>query len=464
MTLDGAASSDAMACCLGIVGERVARWVSQSRVEGDVDDAQRGVYFPSSLIIRDALAPAATPQEAVIAADELPARLVGLGERVGLDDVDLAILLIACAVNIQPRFEHFFIVLNNEVDTRAPMVSTALRLAGCALDDPAARGRFREDAPLLRHGLVNCGPADRPLMTRLITVPERVVDFLLGDDRPDPVTESVTIPVPGREFLDLTLPALPLPALPAALRARAGSAGLLHAVRLAMLATGREPIVVGRMSQVPAQAELELPACQREAALTGRALVLDLRDADDLAWLQLGLRSVVQAGIPLLLVVRPRARLPQWRWDDVTLPLPTAAVRRGWWLGLGASLDEASAHEAVTHLDPEGIASVIRTGRAPVYEWPSAQVQRVEPAFDLSEVVTSDAVRGELRDLRDRVRTRSTVLDEWGMRPGGGRGRGVTALFTGAPGTGKTMAAEALAGELRVPLFRSTWRPLSTST
>jgi hypothetical protein len=40
------------------------------------------------------------------------------------------------------------------------------------------------------------------------------------------------------------------------------------------------------------------------------------------------------------------------------------------------------------------------------------------------------------------------------MRPGGGRGRGVTALFAGVSGTGKSMSAEALAGELGVPLFR----------
>jgi SpoVK/Ycf46/Vps4 family AAA+-type ATPase len=39
------------------------------------------------------------------------------------------------------------------------------------------------------------------------------------------------------------------------------------------------------------------------------------------------------------------------------------------------------------------------------------------------------------------------------MRPGGARGRGVTALFAGPAGTGKTMSGEALAGELGVPLF-----------
>jgi SpoVK/Ycf46/Vps4 family AAA+-type ATPase len=45
------------------------------------------------------------------------------------------------------------------------------------------------------------------------------------------------------------------------------------------------------------------------------------------------------------------------------------------------------------------------------------------------------------------------VLDQWRMRPGGGRGRGLTALFAGDPGTGKTMAAEVIAGELGYDLY-----------
>jgi SpoVK/Ycf46/Vps4 family AAA+-type ATPase len=68
-------------------------------------------------------------------------------------------------------------------------------------------------------------------------------------------------------------------------------------------------------------------------------------------------------------------------------------------------------------------------------------------------VILPDHVRAELEHLLDRVRLRPTVIDDWGMRPGGLRGRGITALFAGESGTGKTMAAEALAGELGTPLF-----------
>lgn len=45
------------------------------------------------------------------------------------------------------------------------------------------------------------------------------------------------------------------------------------------------------------------------------------------------------------------------------------------------------------------------------------------------------------------------VLGEWRMRPGGGRGRGVTALFAGDSGTGKTMAAEVIAAERGLDLY-----------
>jgi SpoVK/Ycf46/Vps4 family AAA+-type ATPase len=75
------------------------------------------------------------------------------------------------------------------------------------------------------------------------------------------------------------------------------------------------------------------------------------------------------------------------------------------------------------------------------------------PARRWSDLILPTDAMGQLRDLCDRVRRRHRVLDRWGFgrEP---RGNGVNALFVGAPGTGKTLAAEAVAGELGLNLYR----------
>jgi len=52
------------------------------------------------------------------------------------------------------------------------------------------------------------------------------------------------------------------------------------------------------------------------------------------------------------------------------------------------------------------------------------------------------------------VRQRTTVYETWGFARSGSRGLGISALFAGASGTGKTMAAEVIADELRLDLYR----------
>jgi hypothetical protein len=79
-------------------------------------------------------------------------------------------------------------------------------------------------------------------------------------------------------------------------------------------------------------------------------------------------------------------------------------------------------------------------------------------------LVLAPNVRRALVELAGRARHRDTVLAEWRMRRGGGRGGGVTALFAGDSGTGKTMSSEVIAGDLGLDLYWSTSRPWSTST
>ena len=79
--------------------------------------------------------------------------------------------------------------------------------------------------------------------------------------------------------------------------------------------------------------------------------------------------------------------------------------------------------------------------------------QRMGRSASLDDLVLPAESIAQLRSLADRVRLSAKVLDEWGFRAGA-RGTGVNALFAGPSGTGKTLAAEALATELELPLFR----------
>jgi hypothetical protein len=80
--------------------------------------------------------------------------------------------------------------------------------------------------------------------------------------------------------------------------------------------------------------------------------------------------------------------------------------------------------------------------------------QRIVPCATWDDLVLPDLQKNLLRQLAAQVRFRMKVYETWGFADKGRRGLGVSALFTGASGTGKTMAAEALARELRLDLYR----------
>jgi hypothetical protein len=80
--------------------------------------------------------------------------------------------------------------------------------------------------------------------------------------------------------------------------------------------------------------------------------------------------------------------------------------------------------------------------------------QRLEPKATWSDLVLSDEALGLLRQIVGQVRGRYTVYEGWGYARKLNRGLGINALFAGESGTGKTMAAEVIANELRLALYR----------
>jgi hypothetical protein len=99
-----------------------------------------------------------------------------------------------------------------------------------------------------------------------------------------------------------------------------------------------------------------------------------------------------------------------------------------------ASLDEICRH--TTRLRMQGLA------------------ERIRPVARLEQVILPPESKAHLEQIVLHARHRLTVYDDWGYRQRLSRGLGISALFAGESGTGKTMAAEAIAHTLGLDLYR----------
>ena len=80
--------------------------------------------------------------------------------------------------------------------------------------------------------------------------------------------------------------------------------------------------------------------------------------------------------------------------------------------------------------------------------------QHVEPKARWEDIELPDEPRALLEEICGQVSQRMLVYENWGMREVMNRGLGISALFAGESGTGKTMAAEVIANALCLDLYR----------
>ncbi|BAV96963.1 ATP-binding protein [Lysobacter enzymogenes] len=445
--------------------------------------------LPAPQALAERIADAHEQRQRAAHADSPPA-LPALAERLGLSPFETDILLLCAAMELDPSLPALIAAAQGG-GPGVPTFALALRL----FDEPSWDA-LAPQRPLRYLHLLQVDQAGAPALTAAaLRADERVVACIKGlnllDERLSAVLspcEPAPLSPSQRDSAQRIL---------AALRAAAPGASLPVAQLLGTDPGSRQAIAceaaqaLGRhlyrlpMESLPAQrADVDLLArlWQRESLLLPVALYIDADALDGGGEATAALRQFLAHPLGLsFLGLRETPLALETAHYSAPAPLPSAAEQHEAWLQhlpQRASDDapadapeptrEREAAELSGHfqlnLGQIRAAAAAAAARDGDSAWDAcrelstarldALAQRLTPKARWPDLVLNEESTGLLRQIAAQVRERHRVYQQWGYAERMNRGMGISALFAGESGTGKTMAAEVIANELRLDLFR----------
>lgn len=418
------------------------------------------------------------------------------------------IVLLALAVELDRKYERIFGFLQDELTAKQPLVGLAVQLfARRAADLAAVRQALEPDRTLFRFILSRDSEetTGRSLLARPLSLDRRITAFLLGAVAPDPrIAHQIRLFAPEDEPDPLLVQETMQERLLAVLRQvdRLETTGILLwgnpgagkklQLRHSARELGRRLIVADVKSLIGDHNGFgeRLDAVIREALLQKALLAFSAAEAlfpeaeehnaQQLERQRLFRRRLsAYPGIVFALSERriPLASaLPERLWHEGELAVPDERERLELWRRYGGQSGLATDWGALAgkfRFTPGQIKDALAradggavwSGRAPaellnqacyglVQHRLERRASRIEPRYGWDDIVLPHEQKELLREACNQIKFRSRVFGEWGFGRKLAYGKGLSMLFAGPPGTGKTMSAQVVARELELEMYK----------
>ncbi len=441
------------------------------------------------------------------------ARLGRLQQAFGLSPFEMDVILIALAPELDLRYEKIYAFLQDDVNRRRPGVDLALRLLCPGLaGQVAARRCFDADAPLIKFRLIELGEESQnrqqPMLSRTIKLDEGIVAFLLNEEKLD--MRLRTIASFGKDiFLELDgatewlaetrrhvtrmvelAEQEPICVLtgPDELSKRSLALEIcrrlmrpLIVVDTALLIT--LPKVEGLLRLLERETRLhraaiywasyealfgeEQPGQPQTQTQEARRLITRLLSEQN----RLGFIASTEALTPLQagpersefqlelgrMSYSERQRFWESQLGTEALGLDLESLSSRFRLSRGQIvLATATARHAASWRGESAptLADLETACRSHSNQKLGSLARKITPRYRWEDLVLPTDQHNMLREITEQVQHRALVYEKWGFDKKLSLGKGLNVIFAGPSGTGKTMSAEIMAGELRMDLYR----------
>ena len=444
------------------------------------DEASGDQSGPQAAPPPDGAAPPALP----------PPALVTLRQRLGLTRFEQDVLLLCVAMELDTSIAALCARAQHDPSRAYPTFALALTLFGEPTWDALSPER-----PLRHWRLIEINqPGGQPLTTSALRADEWVVNYLKGlgylDDRLTPLLVPLPSPdgddVPesqrlaAQTIVDALKQAVVSETLPVIQLVGADAASKHLVAGLACDALGLRAyrLATSLLPAAPPDLETFARLWQRASLLMPVALYLDTQGGEGEGPHAAPASAVnrLLARLNAMVILDTREPWPGLPPDagSIEVAKPTPAEQRiAWEAALGeAAGDSPAALAGQFNLNLTAIREIARRAQAEEADEATLQVrlwdtclavtrprldamaQLIEPKATWDDIVLAPADAALLRQIADQVGQRSKVYQDWGFDQKMSRGFGISALFAGESGTGKTMAAEVIANHLRLSLYR----------